>query len=132
MHTPVILSCACTHSCHQVTAEEAERRLRDLVFTRWQGSGCEGYEDTLKLTSLVGAAGGGGRALTRTGPVLDTGLAADAHSCVMHAPPASAHNPAYLCAIVLLPTRMPSGCRFPTRCWAYNLVPHHMDEPLVT
>lgn len=37
----------------QVTAEEAERRLRDLVFTRWQGSQCEDYEDTLKMTSLI-------------------------------------------------------------------------------
>jgi len=37
----------------QITAEEAERRVRALVFDHWQRSGCESYDDTLKLTSLV-------------------------------------------------------------------------------
>jgi hypothetical protein len=41
------------HAHRQVTAEGAERALRDLVFDHWQRSGCESFEDTLKLTSLV-------------------------------------------------------------------------------
>jgi hypothetical protein len=27
--------------------------VRELVFSHWQGSGCESYEDTLKFTSLI-------------------------------------------------------------------------------
>jgi hypothetical protein len=37
----------------RASAEEAERRLRDAVFARWRRDGCEAYEDTLKLVSLV-------------------------------------------------------------------------------
>lgn len=37
----------------KISPEDAERRVRDLVFAHWQRSGCESFEDTLKLTSLV-------------------------------------------------------------------------------
>jgi hypothetical protein len=37
----------------RASPEEAERRLRDAVFARWRRDGCEAYEDTLKLVSLV-------------------------------------------------------------------------------
>jgi hypothetical protein len=36
-----------------VTAEDAERRLKNLVFDTWSAAGCESYEDTLKMVSLV-------------------------------------------------------------------------------
>ncbi len=38
---------------HKITAEMAEQRLRDVVFSRWRTAACESYEDTLKLVSLV-------------------------------------------------------------------------------
>ncbi|GBF93149.1 hypothetical protein Rsub_05880 [Raphidocelis subcapitata] len=38
---------------NNVTAEQAERSLRELVFSHWQRSPCESYDDTLKFTSLV-------------------------------------------------------------------------------
>jgi len=39
--------------CHQPSAEAWQELLRGLVFSRWRAQGCEGYEDTLKMTSLV-------------------------------------------------------------------------------
>lgn len=33
--------------------EAAEALLRSVVFTQWRASGCEAYEDTLKLMSLI-------------------------------------------------------------------------------
>lgn len=37
----------------QPSAEAWQELLRGLVFSRWRAQGCEGYEDTLKMTSLV-------------------------------------------------------------------------------
>ena len=37
----------------QVTPEAAERCLKDLLVTTWEGEKCEGKEDTLKLSALV-------------------------------------------------------------------------------
>eukprot|EP00879_Flechtneria_rotunda_P003365 GHRR01003593.1.p1 GENE.GHRR01003593.1~~GHRR01003593.1.p1 ORF type:complete len:369 (+),score=124.57 GHRR01003593.1:1009-2115(+) len=39
----------------KVTAEAAERVLRDAVFAQWRASQCESFEDTAKLMSLIDA-----------------------------------------------------------------------------
>jgi hypothetical protein len=36
-----------------VSAEDAERQLKNLVFETWSNASCESFEDTLKMTSLV-------------------------------------------------------------------------------
>lgn len=41
------------HAALQVTMEEAEQLLRDVVFDEWRKSNCESFADTLKLTSLI-------------------------------------------------------------------------------
>lgn len=38
----------------QITAEDAERRLKALVFEAWRGGSCdEAWEDTLKMTAAI-------------------------------------------------------------------------------
>ena len=37
----------------QITPEDAQRALKDLVFSMWADDGCEARADTLKLVSLV-------------------------------------------------------------------------------
>jgi hypothetical protein len=37
----------------QITPEEAQRVLKDLVFSGWAADGCEARADTLKMVSLV-------------------------------------------------------------------------------
>lgn len=35
--------------CSRISAEEAQRALKDMVFSRWLGQGCEERSDTLKM-----------------------------------------------------------------------------------
>ena len=43
----------CAHCTPQVTAEAAAQTLKNLVFSIWQESGCEGFADTVKSVGLV-------------------------------------------------------------------------------
>ncbi len=42
-----------SHCCVQITPEEAQRALKDLIFSMWADDGCEAQADTLKFVSLV-------------------------------------------------------------------------------
>lgn len=37
----------------QISAEDAQRALKDLIFSTWAAEGCESRTDTLKMVSLV-------------------------------------------------------------------------------
>lgn len=65
-HTPSIVSLTITpHPTHkhtyraipspplQISAEEADSRLRGVVFEAWRRSGCESYEDTLAFSAAI-------------------------------------------------------------------------------
>lgn len=41
----------------QISAEEAQRMLKDMVFAKWLAQGCEERTDTLKMVGREGRGG---------------------------------------------------------------------------
>lgn len=54
---------SCIPARSRISAEEAQRALKDMVFARWLGQGCEERSDTLKMVRRAGRRGRG-----RSGP----------------------------------------------------------------